>query len=87
MSEDQIFKQLEEVLRELSIELKFRKGYFRGGLCRYRNKNYIYLNRMDKRDSHISLIVSELGKLNLDGVDIPQEIGELISKSEASRED
>jgi len=87
MSEDQIFKQLEEVLRELSIELKFRKGYFRGGLCRYRNKNYLYLNRMDKRDSHISLILSELSKMNLDGIDIPQEIEELLSKSEASRED
>ena len=87
MNEDQLFKQLEEILKELSIEIKYRKGYFRGGLCRYRDKNYLYLNRIDKVNNHIALILSELNKIDLAGVEIPKEIVELISNFEASRED
>jgi hypothetical protein len=87
MNEDQIFKQLEAVLKELSIEIKFRKGYFRGGLCRYRGKNYLYLNRLEKTDSHIDLIISELSKMDLQGIILSQDIEELLLKVEASRED
>jgi len=87
MSEDHIFKQLEEVLKELSIEIKFRKGYFTSGLCRYREKIYLYLNRIDKVENYVDLILDELRKMDLEGIAIPEEIGELLSKSEALRED
>lgn len=87
MNQEQILKELETLLNQLSIEIKYRKGYFRGGMCRYRDQNYIYLNRADKMEYHIALIVDELAKLNLGDIDIPQSIEKLLLKSEASREE
>ncbi len=87
MEKDQILKELETLLNSLSIELKYRKGYFRGGLCRYRDQNFIYLNRADKEEHHIALILGELEKMNLTDIELPQSIEELLSKSEASREE
>ena len=87
MDENKTFKELENLLSRLSIEIKYRKGYFRGGLCRFRDQNYFYLNRVDKVEHHITLILNELGKMNLGDIDLPQSIEELLSKSEASREE
>ena len=87
MKEDQIFKELENLLNRLSIEIKYRKGYFKGGLCRFRDQNYFYLDRVDKVEHHIALILDELGKMDLSDIDISQSIEELLSKSEASREE
>ncbi len=87
MKEDQIYKELEKLLNRLSIEIKYRKGYFKGGLCRFRDQNYFYLNRVDKVEHHIALILDELGKMDLSDIDISQSIEELLSKSEASREE
>jgi len=82
-NEDIIFKELEQLLDGLGIGLKFRKGYFKGGLCRYRDDKYIYLNRTDKKEHQISIILSELEDMDLEGIKLPQTIKELLSKSEA----
>ena len=87
MDENKTFKELENLLSRLSIEIKYRKGYFRGGLCRFRDQNYFYLNKVDKVEHHIALILSELEKMNLSDINLPQSIEELLSKSEASREE
>ena len=87
MKENQIFKELEELLSRLSIEIKYRKGYFKGGLCRFRDQNYFYLNRLDRVEHHIALILNELETMNLSDIELPQSIEELLSKSEASREE
>jgi hypothetical protein len=87
MNKESILQDLEGLLNQLSIELKYRKGYFKGGLCRYRDKDFIYLNRADKPENHIALIIEELSKMNLGDIEIPQSIGELLLNSEASREE
>jgi hypothetical protein len=81
MEDNQLFNELESLLNNLSITIKYGRGYFKGGLCRYRDARYFYLNRTDPKDKHISLILSELEKMNLEGVEVPQNIGVLLSKS------
>ena len=36
MDRTELFDQLEEILKELSIEIKYGRGYFDGGICRYK---------------------------------------------------
>ena len=83
MEDKELFTELEELLLELSITIKYGRGYFNGGLCRYKEDKYIYLNRSDDKDKHISIILSELENIDLSGIKINKTIGELLSKSEA----
>jgi len=83
MEDNQVFKELEELLDKLSIKIKFGRGYFRGGLCRFKEEKYLYLNRSDDKDKHISIIISELENIDLNGIELSKSIGELLSKSEA----
>ena len=83
MEDNQVFKELEEFLDKLSIKIKYGRGYFRGGLCRFKEEKYLYLNRSDDKDKHISIILSELENIDLKGIELSKSIGELLSKSEA----
>ena len=83
MDDDQVFKELEEFLDKLAIKIKYGRGYFKGGLCRYKEDKYLYLNRSDDKDRHISIILSELENLDLNGIELSKSIKELLSKSEA----
>ena len=81
MSKDLILNELETLLKNLSIEVKYSKGYFQGGLCRYRDKKIIYLNKSHDIDSHISLILSELKEINLEGINFSSNIKNLLHNS------
>ena len=83
MNEDLIFKELEKFLNQISVEVKYRKGHFKSGLCRYRGKKYFYLNRTDSKEIHIAIIVSEIVKMDLEGIELPQAVEEHLLKSEA----
>lgn len=78
MQEDKVFKELEKILENLSIQLKYGRGYFKGGLYRYKGDKYIYLNRTDTKKQQISIILSELEKMKLSGIEIPESIGEIL---------
>ena len=54
-----------------------------GGLCRFKEEKYLYLNRSDDKNKHISIILSELDNIDLNGIELSKSIGELLSKSEA----
>ena len=81
-SED-LIKELEILLRDLSIELKYSKGNFQGGICRYKDRKMLYLNRTQPVDIHVSLIISELKKINinLDEQKISPTIRKLLQNS------
>lgn len=83
MKDDAIFKELEELLSKLDIKIRFGRGYFKGGLCRYKDDKYFYLNRTDDKEKHISLILTELEKMDLKNIELPNMVGEILSKLEA----
>ena len=68
MEAEKTLQELLDLLEELSIEVKYHRGNFRGGLVFYNGKKYFYFNRKDDTEKRISLIVSELkqNKLGLD---------------------
>ena len=82
MNDDEVFAELEAILKEFEVEIKYGRGYFEGGLCRYNNGQYIYLNRAKDRYNHISLIISELKKFDLQGIKFSTELGNLLRESE-----
>ena len=82
MDNTELFEQLEESLKELSIEIKYGRGYFDGGICRYKGNHIMYLNRAQNRDDHINLILSELKALNLDRTLKNINIQKLLSQTE-----
>ena len=79
-----ILKELEKILEKLSIEIKYAKGYFAGGYYRYRDKKALYINKTDKIEDQIQLIISELQKLNLTGINQNPLLKELLAKTETN---
>jgi len=82
MNNTELFEQLEKILKDLSIEIKYGRGYFDGGICRYKGNQIMYLNRAQNRDDHINLILAELKALNLDKALKTKNIQELLSRTE-----
>ena len=80
---EEILKDLEILLKELGIELKYARGNFQGGFCRYKDRNILYLNRAQPINDHVSLIISELQKINIkiDNKKINLKIRKLLQKS------
>lgn len=79
-SNDEIFSELQDVLKRLNIKLRYDRGYFHGGLFRYRDKQTIYLNRADPVDNHVSIIISELKEMDLSAVLMSPALKELIQE-------
>lgn len=74
MEKKDIVTELQNILDQLSISLKYGRGYFEGGLYRYKDQSVIYLNRMHSIDKHINILCHELKKYNLEGININPEI-------------
>ena len=75
---------LQELFHELSVQVRFGKGYFTGGLCRYKDQTYLYLNKSQDIDQQIALMITEIKKLDLNGVDIKPTISRLLSEQETN---
>jgi hypothetical protein len=84
MENEMILKELEKILEKWSIEIKYSKGYFTGGYYRYRDKKALYINKSDKIEDQIRLIISELQKLNLTGINQNPLFKELLAKGETN---
>lgn len=84
MSDEEVLKELKKILEESSIEIKYGKGYFQGGYCRYHDKKALYVNKTQKIEDQIQLIISEIQKLNLTGIDQYPLLKRLLAKSETN---
>lgn len=84
MNNEQLLGELQQLLQELSIQIRFGKGFFTGGLCRYKDQQYLYLNKAQDSDQQIALIITEIKKLDLNGVDINPTISKLLSENETN---
>lgn len=82
MEKEEILKELQNILRQLSIDLKYGKGYFDGGLYRYKDQSVIYLNRTHTLDKHIEIVSKELKKYDLSGIKVNSEIQVLLENPE-----
>lgn len=62
---EQLLEALIKLLEQMDITIKYDRGNFRGGLVRYRDKDYFYLNRRSDPEHKINTIISELRQINI----------------------
>jgi len=60
MEEQEILTGLEELLSALSIEVRYEKGDFSGGLFRYKDKQQFVLNKSLSVNQQIKVLAAEL---------------------------
>ncbi len=58
--EEQLLKRLIDYVEQNGIEVKYNRGNFRGGLVRYRENYYLYLNRKNDVPAKIQTILNEI---------------------------
>lgn len=69
MEKEQLLEQLISIIEQLSVTVKYDRGNFKGGLVRYHEDNYFYINRKADIDVKIQTIINELKQ-----VQIPDEL-------------
>jgi len=60
VEEEKQLTLLLDLLDKLSIQVKYARGYFHGGLVRYKDRMFLYLNRAAKTRHKIEVIANEL---------------------------
>jgi len=65
MHDDDILQSFEKLLTDLEVELRYEKGDFRGGICRYKEKKQLILNKNLNSNQKILIMANEL-KTNFD---------------------
>ena len=84
MNNDEIFAELQNLLKTYKIEIKYGRGYFEGGICRYKDNRYFYLNRAHDVTNHIDLIVAEIKKMNLENITCSPDVKSLLETPESN---
>lgn len=84
MNNDLVIDELRNILKERGIDIKYGRGYFEGGICRYKDNKYLYLNRAQDVENHISLIISEMKKMKLENLECSPEVKSLLEMTESN---
>ncbi len=63
--EQEILDQLLELLEKMSITVRYDRGFFKGGLVRYKDHLILYLNRKSETQNKIDLIIDELKNIKI----------------------
>lgn len=74
----QLLQEVEELLERLSIPLRYEKGDFKGGLCRFNDRFCFILNKKLSVDQKLQILQSDLRLLNLDDVYIRPALREFL---------
>ena len=82
LEKKEILSELENILDQFSIKVKYGRGYFDGGLYRYKDESVVYLNRMHTIDKHIDILCQELKNYDLDGIKINPDVRIYINNPE-----
>jgi hypothetical protein len=78
MNNDQKLQKLVSFLESKDITVKSDRGNFKGGLVRYYEDKYLYLNRTLDTKAKIKLILKEIKELNFHEGDIEEDVLAII---------
>ncbi|MFQ5824211.1 MAG: hypothetical protein ACE5JB_09170 [bacterium] len=82
MTDEDILLELERLVAELSIEVRYEKGDFMGGLCRYREKEQMIINKELNIRQKINVLAKELRvKLDLENLYIVPALREVMENA------
>ena len=80
MTQELILQGFESLINNLSIDLRYEKGDFSGGLCKIGNKAVLIVNNKLPIDKKITLMADELNRLNLEQIYIRPVLRNIIEK-------
>ncbi|MFQ5865951.1 MAG: hypothetical protein ACE5IW_12055 [bacterium] len=82
MTDEDILQGLERLLAELTIEVRYEKGDFRGGLYRYGDMEQMVINKELNIRQKINVLAKELRvKLDLENLYIVPALREVIENA------
>lgn len=82
MTEELILENLEKLLTDLNVDLRYEKGNFHGGLYRYRDKCAVVINKDLNVNHKITIVATELQKnFDLDSLYVIPALREVIGNA------
>ena len=85
MEETIILQELENLVEDLGIEIRYDDFEGRGGLCRYGGKICLIVNRALSSSERIHLLAAALARFPLDDVFIRPQVRELLAGARVAR--
>jgi hypothetical protein len=80
MKPSEILGHLESLIENISVELRYEKGDFKGGLCRVNDQKILIVNSNLTDDEKIKVVATELNQLDLDNIYVLPAIREVIDE-------
>jgi len=78
MKTEQLLEEIENLARQLDIELRYEKGEFRGGLCVLNEQRLLIIHSKMKPEQKLRLIAREMAVLDLTSQSMPLKLRNLI---------
>ncbi len=78
MKPQNILQSFETLIHNLSIDLRYEKGDFTGGLCKVGNKEVLIVNNKLPIEGKINVMARELNRLNLEQIYIRPALRNII---------
>jgi hypothetical protein len=80
MNQKRLLAYLEELARLQSLELIYDTLTTRGGLCRYRDKRFLVVNRWLPPSEKVAVVAQELARLGVDSEDLHPDVRAALSR-------
>lgn len=87
MKPAEILGHLETLTENISVNLRYEKGDFKGGLCRVNDEKILIVNSRLSEDEKIKVVAKELSQLDLGNVYVLPAIREVIDEHAESAEE
>ena len=81
MKDAELLEQLEEIVRQLGIELVWDDGEFRGGICRVEGRQLFLMNRILPSSQKVEILCRELSSLDLSQIFILPRVRQRIEQA------
>ena len=81
MKDAELLEQLEEIVRQLGIELVWDDGEFRGGICRVEGRQLFLMNRILPSSQKVEILCCELSSLDLSQIFILPRVRQRIEQA------
>lgn len=80
MEDDILLQQLESLIHDLSIKLRYEKGDFQGGLCKVNGEKIFIVNKKLPTERKIKIFAEDLSQLDLDNIFMVPAVRKIIDE-------
>ncbi len=77
----ELLKELEALANTAGVKVRYEKTDARGGMCQFKGKQLIIINKQSSDDYKINVILDNLKKLDLKDIYIAPNLREMIENS------